>query len=103
MDQLDQPGLRTVQPADLAGAALPHGPGVNELAQLVGDLLAATNLVSPDKLDSLLMMIDEMGIRLIDDMDVAEFTAKSGKKGASATIAVVAPLATTAVALPVVL
>ncbi len=37
-------------------------------------------VVSPDKLDSLLMMIDEMGIRLIDDMDVAEFQqTKSGK------------------------
>ena len=33
-------------------------------------------VVSPDKLDSLLMMIDEMGIRLIDEHDVAEFTAK---------------------------
>src|SRR5437763_8418730 len=33
-------------------------------------------VVSPDKLDSLLMMIDEMGIRLIDESDVAEFTAK---------------------------
>ena len=33
-------------------------------------------VVSPDKLDSLLMMIDEMGIRLIDETDVAEFTAK---------------------------
>jgi len=33
-------------------------------------------VVSPDKLDSLLMMIDEMGIRLIDDQDVAEFAAK---------------------------
>src|ERR1700751_3654997 len=32
-------------------------------------------VVSPDKLDSLLMMIDEMGIRLIDESDVAEFTA----------------------------
>src|ERR1700679_3821577 len=29
-------------------------------------------VVSPDKLDSLLMMIDEMGIRLIDDTDIAE-------------------------------
>ena len=35
-------------------------------------------VVSPDKLDSLLMMIDEMGIKLIDDMDVADF-AKGGK------------------------
>jgi RNA polymerase primary sigma factor len=40
-------------------------------------------VVSPEKLDSLLMMIDEMGIKLIDDMDVAEFTAKPSKKGAA--------------------
>src|SRR6185369_17744332 len=33
-------------------------------------------VVSPDKLDSLLMMIDEMGIRLIDEQDVGEFIAK---------------------------
>jgi RNA polymerase primary sigma factor len=33
-------------------------------------------VVSPDKLDSLLMMIDEMGIKLIDEQDVAEFQAK---------------------------
>src|SRR5438132_2836796 len=33
-------------------------------------------VVSPDKLDSLLMMIDEMGIKLIDEQDVADFTAK---------------------------
>jgi RNA polymerase primary sigma factor len=31
-------------------------------------------VVSPDKLDSLLMMIDEMGIRLIDESDIGEFT-----------------------------
>ncbi len=30
-------------------------------------------VVSPDKLDTLLMMIDEMGIRLIDEMDIADF------------------------------
>jgi RNA polymerase primary sigma factor len=36
-------------------------------------------VVSPDKLDSLLMMIDEMGIRLIDESDVGEFT-KGGKR-----------------------
>ena len=36
-------------------------------------------LVSPDKLDSLLMMLDEMGIRLIDSADVGEF-----QKGARA-------------------
>src|SRR6478609_953631 len=33
-------------------------------------------VVSPDKLDSLLMMIDEMGIKLIDESDVGEFQAK---------------------------
>ena len=38
-------------------------------------------VVSPDKLDSLLMMIDEMGIRLIDESDVGEFT-RGGKKPA---------------------
>jgi len=36
-------------------------------------------VVSPDKLDSLLMMIDEMGIKLIDDQDVAEFNQKPTK------------------------
>src|ERR1700722_15510354 len=30
-------------------------------------------VVSPDKLDSLLMKIDEMGIKLIDESDVGEF------------------------------
>src|SRR5687768_14071218 len=30
-------------------------------------------VVSPDKLDSLLMMIDEMGIKLIDESDIGEF------------------------------
>src|SRR3954469_8605157 len=46
-------------------------------------------VVSPDKLDSLLMMIDEMGIRLIDESDIGEFikqpkpkAPKPGKKGA---------------------
>ena len=37
-------------------------------------------VVSPDKLDSLLMMIDEMGIRLIDETDVADFTASLNVK-----------------------
>src|SRR4051812_27530086 len=31
-------------------------------------------VVSPDKLDSLLMMIDEMGIKLIDEGDVGEYS-----------------------------
>jgi RNA polymerase primary sigma factor len=51
-------------------------------------------VVSPDKLDSLLMMIDEMGIKLIDEHDVAEFTAKprgGAKKGKISGIAT-APL-----------
>src|SRR5476651_1356314 len=30
-------------------------------------------VVSPDKLDSLLMMIDEMGIKLIDEGDIHEY------------------------------
>ena len=38
-------------------------------------------VVSPDKLDTLLMMIDEMGIKLIDEHDIGEFTAKP--RGAS--------------------
>jgi RNA polymerase primary sigma factor len=36
-------------------------------------------VVSPDKLDSLLMRIDEMGIKLIDEFDVADYQ-KGGKK-----------------------
>jgi RNA polymerase primary sigma factor len=43
-------------------------------------------VVSPDKLDSLLMMIDEMGIRLIDDQDVAEFTRGKGRTAPKKTI-----------------
>jgi type IV pilus assembly protein PilB len=55
VDQFEQPpGLRTVPGAGVgsgaSGAGVPAGPAVNELAQLVGDLLAATNLVQPDKL-----------------------------------------------------
>jgi len=42
-----------------------------------------TKSSSPDKLDSLLMMIDEMGIRLIDEADIGEFQAKPrGRKNA---------------------
>src|SRR3954452_5025586 len=33
-------------------------------------------VVSPDKLDTLLMQIDEMGIKLIDEFDVAEYQAQ---------------------------
>src|SRR5471030_1436230 len=38
-------------------------------------------VVSPDKLDSLLMMIDEMGIKLIDETDVSDFS-KGGRSKA---------------------
>jgi type IV pilus assembly protein PilB len=55
MDEIEQPpSLRTVQgqgaPPAAGGAGLPPGPGVNALAELVADLLAATGLVQPDKL-----------------------------------------------------
>ncbi len=40
-------------------------------------------VVSPDKLDSLLMMIDEMGIKLIDEADIGEYQ-KSPKTKPSA-------------------
>src|SRR2546425_10374344 len=50
-------------------------------------------VVSPDKLDSLLMMIDEMGIRLIDESDVAEFTAKPTRGKSAAAIAAAAKAA----------
>ncbi len=42
-------------------------------------------IVSPDKLDSLLMLMDEMGIKLIDEGDVAEHQ-KAPRKTASVTI-----------------
>src|SRR5687768_17965586 len=55
-------------------------------------------VVSPDKLDSLLMRIDEMGIRLIDEADIGEYVkvpkvkapkpaapAKDGKGKSAAT------------------
>ncbi len=41
-------------------------------------------VVSPDKLDSLLMMIDEMGIRLIDESDIHEFTKAPRSRGRKA-------------------
>src|SRR5688572_21818862 len=45
-------------------------------------------VVSPDKLDSLLMMIDEMGIKLIDEADIHEFQSKprGRKKPAPAAV-----------------
>ncbi|HMO25282.1 MAG TPA: RNA polymerase sigma factor region1.1 domain-containing protein, partial [Tepidisphaeraceae bacterium] len=48
-------------------------------------------VVSPDKLDSLLMTIDEMHIKLIDDADVADFKARN--KGKLLTSGVVPGLA----------
>jgi RNA polymerase primary sigma factor len=41
-------------------------------------------VVSPDKLDSLLMMIDEMGIKLIDEQDIGEFQKPGKSKTAKA-------------------
>ncbi|HEX8342467.1 MAG TPA: RNA polymerase sigma factor region1.1 domain-containing protein, partial [Tepidisphaeraceae bacterium] len=38
-------------------------------------------VVAPDRLDSLLMTIDEMGIKLIDESDIHEYQAKSRAKG----------------------
>src|SRR5437867_2283856 len=44
-------------------------------------------VVSPDKLDSLLMMIDEMGIKLIDEADIGEYQkaprGRAAKKAAA--------------------
>ena len=48
-------------------------------------------VVSPDKLDSLLMMIDEMGIKLIDEGDIHEYT--KGPKPRAKKPAPVAPAA----------
>ena len=39
-------------------------------------------VVSPDRLDSLLMTIDEMGIKLIDESDVHEYQSKKAAKAA---------------------
>jgi RNA polymerase primary sigma factor len=50
-------------------------------------------VVSPDKLDSLLMMIDEMGIRLIDESDIGEYTkapkVRAPRKPVAAVVEVV--------------
>ena len=50
-------------------------------------------VVSPDKLDTLLMMIDEMGIKLIDELDIADYQQKTTarKSGKSAAHAAPAP------------
>src|SRR3954452_22657028 len=41
-------------------------------------------VVSPDKLDSLLMKIDEMGIKLIDEADIGEYVKQPKPKPAKA-------------------
>src|SRR6266566_1377709 len=49
-------------------------------------------VVSPDKLDTLLMMIDEMGIKLIDELDIADYQQKvTAKKSRGAAHAAPAP------------
>src|SRR5258707_1168983 len=49
-------------------------------------------VVSPDKLDTLLMMIDEMGIKLIDELDIADYQQKAtAKKSRAAAHAAPAP------------
>ncbi|HUB24103.1 MAG TPA: RNA polymerase sigma factor RpoD [Tepidisphaeraceae bacterium] len=53
-------------------------------------------VVSPDKLDSLLMMIDEMGIKLIDDQDVGDFQKPGKSKPAPKPLPPIAPPSTTA-------
>lgn len=47
-------------------------------------------VVSPDKLDSLLMTIDEMGIKLIDDADVSEFISKNRVRTTPASVPAIA-------------
>ncbi|HZZ43706.1 MAG TPA: RNA polymerase sigma factor RpoD [Tepidisphaeraceae bacterium] len=49
-------------------------------------------VVSPDKLDNLLMKIDEMGIRLIDESDIGEFITVKAPKTAPAVQEAIAPV-----------
>jgi RNA polymerase primary sigma factor len=51
-------------------------------------------VVAPDRLDSLLMTIDEMNIRLIDDSDVHEFQSKRAAKADKAAVEAVVPALT---------
>src|SRR5258708_26093219 len=48
-------------------------------------------VVSPDKLDTLLMMIDEMGIKLIDELDIADYQQKATAKKSRGAAAAPAP------------
>src|SRR5213596_3304267 len=50
-------------------------------------------VVSPDKLDSLLMKIDEMGIKLIDEMDIGEYVKQPKVRAPRVTAAASAPAA----------
>src|SRR3954452_6902880 len=50
-------------------------------------------VVSPDKLDTLLMMIDEMGIKLIDELDIADYQQKVTKRAAKPAAHAHAPAA----------
>src|SRR6267154_6782064 len=48
-------------------------------------------VVSPDKLDTLLMMIDEMGIKLIDELDIADYQQKATARKSTKAAAAPAP------------
>src|SRR6476619_7512618 len=48
-------------------------------------------VVSPDKLDTLLMMIDEMGIKLIDELDIADYQQKATARKSAKAAAAPAP------------
>jgi RNA polymerase primary sigma factor len=50
-------------------------------------------VVSPEKLDALLMMIDEMGIKLIDESDIAEYQGKAKAPKPVAKVATAAKVA----------
>src|SRR3954470_24897891 len=52
-------------------------------------------VVSPDKLDTLLMMIDEMGTKLMDEMDVGDFQTKP--RGGKTPKIIKTPITTTGV------
>jgi hypothetical protein len=57
------PGHRTADSGNIS--RVPHLRGAQREAP--------DEVVSPDKLDSLLMKIDEMGIKLIDEHDIGEY------------------------------
>ena len=61
-------------------ALLDLGSGRGYLTYEELNLKLPDEVVSPDKLDSLLMTIDEMGITLIDETDVDSFEAAAGTR-----------------------